>query len=110
MSRVRYYVIYNSKRKRKARLEVHRLEGDSYVSLAGTPAPADSGLERHYFWLPEIGLGLGKGQGTHMGWQREWLYWCDPSGKRFLTLEERAEKAEKMAAKLRELGVDPENF
>ena len=43
-------------------------------------------------WLPEIDLGIGRGQGIHEGWQREWLYWFDEQGNRFLTPEELAEQ------------------
>jgi hypothetical protein len=41
-------------------------------------------------WLPEIGLGIGCEQGICDGWQREWGYWYDRSGKRYLTAQERA--------------------
>ncbi|MFO0210217.1 MAG: Uma2 family endonuclease, partial [Pseudanabaena sp.] len=46
---------------------------------------------------PEIGLGLGYEKGEYIGWDREWLYWYDESGIRYLTAEERATKAEIMA-------------
>ena len=40
-------------------------------------------------------MGIGRGQGIHEGWQREWLYWFDEQGKgnRFPTPEELAEQA-----------------
>jgi hypothetical protein len=41
-------------------------------------------------WLPEIGLALGYEQGEYTAWVREWLYWYDQSGNRYLTAEERA--------------------
>jgi hypothetical protein len=25
-------------------------------------------------WVPEIGLGIGRVQGTHEGWEHEWPY------------------------------------
>jgi hypothetical protein len=38
--------------------------------------------------MPEIGLGIGRGIGSHRGLQREWLYWFDQRGNRILTPEE----------------------
>ena len=72
-------------------------------------------------WLPEIGLGIGKERGIFQGIEREWLYWYDSEGKRYLTPEERAreleqeniqsqQKAKKLEAKLRSLGINPEEI
>jgi len=119
-----YYVIYNPLRKRKPRLEVYQLENGEYQLLPGEPV-----------WLPEINLGLGREQGTYQGITREWLYWYDQQGKRYLTPEEqlqqerqiseiaeqRASDAENRAAiaekrakhleqLLREAGIDPEQY
>ncbi|MCZ8190505.1 MAG: Uma2 family endonuclease, partial [Microcystis sp. LE19-338.1B] len=49
--------------------------------------------ENNRVWLPEIGLALGYEQGEHIAWVREWLYWYDQSGNRYLTAEERARAA-----------------
>jgi hypothetical protein len=61
--------------------------------------------------LEEIGLGIGKERGIFQGIEREWLYWYDREGKRHLTPEERVQIAEERAkileAKLRSLGIDP---
>ncbi|MDJ0580328.1 Uma2 family endonuclease [Crocosphaera sp.] len=89
---VLYYVIYNPLRKRKPRLEVYKLENGKYELLAGEPV-----------WLSEINLGIGKEIGIYQGVEREWLYWYDQQGKRYLTPQEKATKLEE---KLRELGVD----
>lgn len=108
-----YYVIYASdRRKRKNRepFEVYRLVNDKYVRQPGDPV-----------WMPELGLGIGRAQGTYEGWTREWLYWYDQNGNKYLTPEEvarqqqeRAEVAEQqlelLVAKLREKGIDPNNF
>lgn len=91
-----YYVIYNPLRKRKARLEVYKLEPEGYQLLSGEPV-----------WLAEINLGIGCSQGTYQGITREWLYWYDAQGQRYLTPEE---KILKLSAKLRSLGIDPEQI
>ncbi len=80
----------------------YRLGEGEYQLLAGEPV-----------WLSEINLGIGRGEGTYQGIHREWLYWYDDKGARYLTPEERIftaeQKAAKLAAKLRSLGIDPEN-
>ena len=93
---VLYYVIYAPRRHRKQRLEVYRLENGEYVLQHGNPV-----------WLPEIGLGIGRERGTYTARTREWLYWYDNTGKRIPTAEERAER---LAAKLREFGVNPDEI
>ncbi|MFM7363718.1 MAG: Uma2 family endonuclease [Cuspidothrix sp.] len=112
-----YYVVYNSQRKRKQRLEVYKLVNGEYQLLSGNPV-----------FLPEIGLGIGMEKGTYQGITREWLYWFDENGKRFLTPEERIqqseekhleserkrleseEKSHKLAEMLKKLGVNPESL
>ncbi|WP_347239451.1 hypothetical protein [Microcoleus sp. FACHB-68] len=62
--------------------------------------------------MPEIGLGIGADRGTYQGITREWLYWYDQQETRFLTPEERIvqaeQRAERLAAQLRALGIDPD--
>ncbi|MGJ5672010.1 MAG: Uma2 family endonuclease [Nostochopsis sp.] len=98
---VLYYVIYSSRRRRKPRLEVHKLINGKYELQTENPV-----------WLPEIGLGIGCERGTYSGVTREWLYWYDEEGKRYPTPEEQIKQAkqrvEKLAEKLRELGIDPD--
>lgn len=115
-----YYVIYASdRRKRKNRepFEVYRLVDGKYVRQDSDPV-----------WMPEIGLGIGRSLGTYEGWSREWLYWYDQDGNKYLTPEEvarqqqeqaelqreRAEVAEQqlelLLAKLRERGIDPNDL
>lgn len=84
-----YYVIYNPLRKRKPQLEVYQLVAGEYQLLSGEPV-----------WLSEINLGIGKEEGTYQGMTREWLYWYDENGNRYLTPEERILTAEQKAAKL----------
>ncbi|UFP97023.1 Uma2 family endonuclease [Gloeobacter morelensis MG652769] len=119
---VRYYAIYNALRQVKESFEIYRLEGGEYVLLSANPV-----------WLPEIGLGLGYERCVYQGMEREWLFWYDEHGRRYLTPEERAAEAEQRAAeaeqraheesklrqqaqgqleilrrRLQELGIDPD--
>ncbi len=79
---VLYYVIYNPLRKRKPRLEVYQLNNGQYELLEGK-----------LVWLRELGLGIGLEHGIYQGIKREWLYWYDEQGKRYLTPEERIQKS-----------------
>ena len=100
---VLYYVVYNPRRRKKLPLEVYRLVNGEYVLLRGNPV-----------WLPEVGLGIGSERGTYQGITREWLYWYDEQGVRFLTPEERATAAEQrvqmLEQQLRSLGVNPDSL
>jgi len=93
---VLYYIIYSSRRRRKPRLEVHKLVNGKYELQSGHPV-----------WMPEIGLGIGCERGNYSGVTREWLYWYDAEGKRYLTPEEQVNR---LAQKLRELGIDPNSL
>ncbi len=112
---VLYYVIYSSRRRRKPRLEVYKLVNGKYELQTGNPV-----------WLPEVGLGIGCERGNYSGVTREWLYWYNQEGKRYPTPQEwilqetqralqetqraqqETQRAQKLAAKLRELGIDPD--
>jgi Uma2 family endonuclease len=114
---VLYYVVYASCRRRKPPLEVYHLVDGAYQMLAGHP-----------IWLPEIGLGIGRERGVHQGIEREWLYWYDAQGQRYLSPDEQLEqtaeqleqtaerldqvqqRADRLAAKLRELNIDPDTI
>jgi hypothetical protein len=78
-----YYVIYSPFRKRKPPLEVYKLEQGTYLLVEGEPV-----------WLTELGIGIGKEQGIYQGINREWLYWYDEQGNRYLTPEERLQQAQ----------------
>lgn len=97
---VLYYVIYSSRRRRQPRLEVHKLVNGRYELQESSPV-----------WLPEIGLGIGCERGNYGGITREWLYWYDESGRRYLTPQEQIHEVQnqvlKLEDKLRELGIDP---
>jgi len=93
-----YYAIYNpltgrrGRFKNRQRLEVYRLIEEKYELLPS---------ENNRVWLPEIELALGYENGEHIGWEREWLYWYDESGNRYLTAKERAMNAEAIATQER---------
>ncbi|WP_041233986.1 Uma2 family endonuclease [Cylindrospermum stagnale] len=98
-----YYVIYNPQRRRKSPLEVYRLVNGAYILQPGNPV-----------WLAEIGLAIGYQRGTYQGITRDWLYWYDEQGVRYLSPEERAisaeQRAERLAEELRKLGINPDNL
>ncbi|MCA6622095.1 MAG: Uma2 family endonuclease [Pseudanabaena sp. M165S2SP1A06QC] len=86
---VLYYVIYNplagkqSRYKQRQPLEVYQLVNQKYQLLIGNPV-----------WLPEIGLALGYENADHANWEREWLFWYDEAGQRYLTDREKIAAAE----------------
>ncbi len=101
---VLYSVIYNPDyccRDKHDSFEVYRLVEGVYQRQLGEPV-----------WMPEIGLGIGPEIGTYDRCQREWLYWYDSEGTRFLMPDEAAEqerqRTQRLAERLRELGIDPE--
>ena len=83
-------------------------------------------------WLPDLQVGLGLWAGTFEGVPGPWLRWCDQAGEWFLTdteqerqakeqerqakeqerqaKEQERQRADKLAAKLRELGVNPDEL
>ncbi len=76
---VLYYAIYNpscTRRDKHEIFELYRLENGQYVRQLGNP-----------IWMPEIGLGIGRERGTQEGVNRDWLYWYNEAGDRYLPLE-----------------------
>ena len=103
---VPYYGIYNPqywRRNRHDPLEIYKLVSGCYQQQAGEP-----------YWMPEIGLALGRCQVATGGLDREVLSWFDERGDRFLFSEELVERErqrrERAEARLRELGIDPEKL
>lgn len=101
---VLYYAIYNPdywRRDKHDFLEVYRLVDGVYVRQPGEPV-----------WMPEIGLGIGRGQGTFCGIKREWLYWYEQDGRKYPSPDEARQLAEQraaqLAAQLRSLGIEPD--
>jgi Uma2 family endonuclease len=98
---VLYYVIYNPKRRRKPKLEIHKLVNGQYELQAANP-----------LWMPEIGLGIGSERASYGALVREWLYWYDENNDRYPTPAEQIElerqRADRLASQLRALGIEPE--
>lgn len=103
---VLYYVVYNPnfwQRDRHQPFEVYKLIEGSYQLQIGEP-----------YWMPEAEIGLGRYQGIFGGHPMELLGWFDEKGDRILTSEEKVDylkaKSDRLAARLRELGEDPESL
>ena len=83
---VLYYVIYNPefwRRDGHQPFEVYRLEQGVYQLQIREP-----------YWMPEIGLGIGRGRYQKGLMEREVLYWFDDRGQRYLAPEEQAQQAQ----------------
>jgi Uma2 family endonuclease len=103
---VLYYVVYNPefwRRDQHQPFEVYKLVDDNYQLQIGEP-----------FWMPEVGLGIGRYQGVVAGIPQELLSWYNERGDRYLTAEEQVQqersRAEQLATYLRSLGIDPDNL
>ena len=110
---VLYYVIYNPefwRRDQHQPFEVYKLVDGNYQLQIGEP-----------YWMPEVGLGIGRYQGVVAGIPQELLSWYNQGGNRYLTAEEQAQqertraeqersRAEQLADYLRTLGIDPDNL
>ena len=103
---VLYYVIYNPefwRRDGHQPLEIYRLLEGQYQLQIGEP-----------YWMPEIGLGIGRCQEVSGTIEQEILSWFDNRSSRYLRPEEQnkidREEAridrERLLARLRELGED----
>ena len=95
----------------------HYVVWDPEVQISTKPLQAFELRGRFYGamprpFFPDLGLGLAVWKGSFEGVEAEWLRWCDADGKLLATGEERAdrerERADRLAAKLRELGIDPD--
>ena len=98
---VRWYAVYDPARLiQKEALVCYQLTGDHYERLEGHFIP--------------LGLGLVEWDGEIENHRERWIRWVDSSGQLLPTAEEKAAKVEAqnnlLAAKLRELGIDPESI
>jgi Uma2 family endonuclease len=110
---VTYYVVYNPKFWRRdghLPLEVYKLANGEYQLQMGEP-----------FWMPEIGLGIGRCVLPSDPLEREVLSWFNQNGDRYLTTDERADaercraeqeqrQRERLEAFLRSQGYDPDRL
>jgi Uma2 family endonuclease len=123
-----YYVIYSPFADDGERLAVYKLVAGDYVLQVGVG-------DAYRVWMPEVGLAIGRERRSYDQTNREWLYWYDEAGERYLSPVEaenaeaeranaeaeranvEAERANVEAARvrllserLRELGVDPDSL
>jgi Uma2 family endonuclease len=103
--RVPYYAVFD---RYSNQFRMFCLQATQYIELT----ISDQG-----FWFKEIELGLGIWNGSYQGMQGQWLRWYDREGNWIPTdqedklqarqeTEEANQRADLLAAKLRELGVD----
>jgi len=81
---VLYYLIYNPefwRRDRHQPFELYKLVDGCYQLQSTEP-----------YWMPEVGLGIGRHQGQVGGLPREILTWYDAKGARHLSGEEEAQQ------------------
>jgi len=133
-----YYVIYNPLAGRRGlyknhqSLEVYKLIDGKYELMPSIALLQESGK---MIWMQEIDLGIGCERTDCNNWQREWVYWYDCYGGRYPTAQERAtkanaiaaqeklisqqerlakekaeQKAQRLAEKLRSLGINPDEM
>ncbi|MBW4622661.1 MAG: Uma2 family endonuclease [Cyanosarcina radialis HA8281-LM2] len=106
--RVPFYAIYEVE---KASVEVYELIGNRYQRCRPN--------QRGHYPIPQLGVELGIWQGEYLNQTLPWLRWWDSEGNLLPTGDERAnlekeradlekQRSERLAAKLRDLGVDPE--
>lgn len=97
--RVLYYVVFDPQCIiQKDPLRIFELSVGEYIPK----------LDRH---LPRVGLRMTLWEGEFEGYRQQWLRWCDDAGNLLLTGTEAArterEKADRLAEKLRSMGIDP---
>jgi Uma2 family endonuclease len=92
-----YYVVFN---RYTDELRYFTREGGHY----GEVNP-----DQQRLWLPEAGLGLGLWTGVYQGLERQWLRFYDAEGNWIPTpWEQEHQRAEHLAARLRALGIEPD--
>lgn len=110
---VLYYVIYNPEfwqRDRHQPFEVYKLIDGQYQQQIGEP-----------YWMPEVGLGIGRSRQVIGGIELEILSWHNEQGEIYPTPEaamqqirqeliEERQRADRMAQYLRSQGIDPDNL
>ncbi|MEH2114019.1 Uma2 family endonuclease [Nostoc sp.] len=105
--RIMYYIIFDPSRQLGGEvLQMYELRGRQYIATSEQ-------------WLTEVELGLCLWEGAYEGKRDVWLRWCDAEGNVISTGAERAQqereaketalqRAERLTAQLRALGIEPE--
>ena len=114
--RVPYYIVFD---RYQDILRVFHLVDGAYEQME---------LPENRLWLPQLKIGVGIWHGEYQGIERLWLRWFDETGSWILTAEEQATAAEqaataaeqallaeqqrsqRLAEKLRALGIDPDEI
>jgi hypothetical protein len=116
---VRYYVVFDPLRQIQGKdemdgalLRVWSISPEGYPEI--TP-PQGINEVGQFIWLSTVGVGLVLWEGQfEEEVTRLWLRWCDRTGQVIPTGAERAEqaesKAQKLAERLRAMGVDPDEI
>ena len=108
--RIPFYAIYEVE---KASVDVYELVNSDYQKCIPN--------QRGHYPIPALGVELGIWQGEFMHQDLPWLRWWDSYGNLLMSGDERAERAdrkaeeadrraEQLAAKLRELGINPDEL
>ena len=89
--RVPYYIVLN---RYTDKLQAFTLVSGQYEECS---------LSEPRLWMPTLKIGIGLWQGCYRDINRQWLRWYDAEGNWIPT------QAERLAARLRSLGVDPDD-
>lgn len=116
---VRYYAVFDPLRQIQsedemngALLRVWSISPEGYPEITPAAGINEIGVS---IWLPTVGLGLRLWEGQfEEEVTRLWLRWCDRDGQVIPTGAERADlerqRAERLAERLRQLGVNPDEI
>lgn len=92
---IAYYIVWDPHEFLKSGpLHIFELRHRTYVPLQGME-------------LPFVGLSLTRWQGEYGTMKGEWLRWSDQKGDLLLTGPEQTQRADRLAAQLRAMGIDP---
>ncbi|NEO66237.1 MAG: hypothetical protein F6J98_40000, partial [Moorea sp. SIO4G2] len=93
--RIPYYVVFD---RYENQLHLFQLIAIQYQPVE---------LSEAKFWIPKLELGLGVWQGKYQETEGLWLRWYDGAGN---WIETSAERAKRLAEKLRTLGINPDDL
>lgn len=107
--RVPYYVVFD---RYTDTLQVFHLSSGHYETME---------LPDNRLWIPELTIGLGAWRGTYQGIERLWLRWFDAENQWIATaaeqvlaaeraLQQERQRSERLAQRLRALGIDPDEI